>query len=70
MASRTADLFDGKCRDAAAKGDPYCGAMIRTVMSRGDWGTLGVLAVIWGVAFLFIDVGSATSRPSPTSGCA
>src|SRR5437763_745137 len=30
--------------------------VIRTVMNRGDWLILGILALIWGGAFFFIGV--------------
>lgn len=50
------DQFDRKHAEAAQLRDAYAGGMIRTVMNRSDWGTLLVLAVIWGAAFLFIGV--------------
>src|SRR6478752_7045616 len=37
--------------------------MIRTVMNRGDWLVLGVLAVIWGGAFFFIGVAVRHVQP-------
>jgi len=48
--------FDRKHAEAAELRDGYAGGMIRTVMNKSDWGTLVVLALIWGAAFLFIGV--------------
>lgn len=50
------DRFDGKARDAGGGAAGYPGAMIRSVMNRSDWAILAALALIWGGAFLFIDV--------------
>src|SRR3954454_21395835 len=48
--------FERNCADAAGAPDIYRTTVIRTVMNRGDWLILGVLAVIWGGAFFFIGV--------------
>ena len=48
--------FERNCADAAGAPDVYGTTMIRTQMNRSDWGTLLVLALIWGAAFLFIGV--------------
>jgi drug/metabolite transporter (DMT)-like permease len=47
-----------KRKDAEVAPDPaaYAQPMIRTVMNGRDWLILGVLAIIWGGAFLFIGV--------------
>ena len=48
--------FDRKQREAVA---PLAGedpSVIRTHMNRSDWGTMVVLALIWGGAFFFISV--------------
>jgi drug/metabolite transporter (DMT)-like permease len=50
------NAFDRKLAEAA---DAVAGdnpAMIRTIMNRSDWLILGILAVIWGGAFLFIGI--------------
>ena len=57
------DPFESKPRDAPGVGPDYARAVIRTVMNRADWGILLTLAVIWGAAFLFIDV--AVSHVDP-----
>src|SRR4029453_1732547 len=56
MAIRTGTQFKRNDREAGPASDRYAAPMIRTVMSRRDWGTIGVLALIWGVAFFFIGV--------------
>ena len=48
--------FERNCADAAGAPDVYGTPVIRTQMNKGDWGTLLVLALIWGAAFLFIGV--------------
>jgi drug/metabolite transporter (DMT)-like permease len=48
--------FDRKQAEAAELSDGYATPMIRSQMNRGDWLLLVVLALIWGGAFLFIDV--------------
>lgn len=48
--------FDRKQADAAELSARDNAPVIRTVMNRGDWLILGVLAVIWGGAFFFIGV--------------
>ena len=47
--------FERNCADAGAP-DVYGAPVIRTQMNKADWGTLLVLALIWGAAFLFIGV--------------
>jgi drug/metabolite transporter (DMT)-like permease len=48
--------FERNCADAAGAPDVYRDAVIRTQMNRGDWSILVTLAVIWGGAFLFINI--------------
>ena len=48
--------FDRNLADAAALSERDNAPVIRTVMNRGDWLILGILAVIWGGAFFFIGV--------------
>jgi drug/metabolite transporter (DMT)-like permease len=48
--------FERNCADASGAPDIYAAPMIRSVMNRGDWTILLVLALIWGGAFLFIGV--------------
>lgn len=48
--------FDRKRAEAAGLSDGYSQPMIRSQMNRGDWLLLLFLAVIWGCAFLFIDI--------------
>jgi drug/metabolite transporter (DMT)-like permease len=50
------EQFDRKHAEAAATRPAYADGMIRIVMNKSDWGTLVVLALIWGAAFLFIGV--------------
>jgi drug/metabolite transporter (DMT)-like permease len=50
------EQFDRKHAEAAAARPAYADGMIRTVMNKSDWGTLVVLALVWGAAFLFIGV--------------
>jgi drug/metabolite transporter (DMT)-like permease len=49
-------VFERNCADAAGAPDVYGAPMIRTQMDKGDWGILVTLALIWGGAFLFINV--------------
>ena len=48
--------FEADCADGAGAPDVFVAPAIRTVMNRGDWLILGILAVIWGGAFFFIGV--------------
>jgi drug/metabolite transporter (DMT)-like permease len=50
------EQFESKREEAAEAPGSYAGGMIRTVMNRSDWGTLLVLAGIWGAAFIFIGI--------------
>jgi len=50
------DHFERKARDAAPPNVGQGPHMIRTVMNRSDWAILGILALIWGGAFVFIGV--------------
>jgi drug/metabolite transporter (DMT)-like permease len=56
MATLSKDCFDRKARDAGELVAAYSQPVIRTLMNRSDWLTLIALALIWGVAFLFISV--------------
>ena len=48
--------FERNCADAAGAPDVYGVPMIRTQMDKGDWAILGILALVWGGAFVFIGV--------------
>ena len=48
--------FERNCADAAGAPDVYRTQMIRTVMDKSDWAILGILALIWGGAFVFIGI--------------
>ena len=48
--------FERNCADAAGAPDVYDVPMIRTQMDKSDWAILGILALIWGGAFVFIGV--------------
>src|SRR6476659_10540279 len=48
--------FEADCADGAGAPDVFVAPAIRTVMNRGDWLILGILAIIWGGAFFFIGV--------------
>jgi len=48
--------FERNCADAAGAPDVYDEPVIRTQMNKGDWAILGILALIWGGAFVFIGV--------------
>lgn len=56
MATLVDRLFDRKPQDAAPPAEGYGKPMINSVMNRGEWGILLALALIWGVAFIFIKV--------------
>ena len=63
MATLSEDCFDGKPRDVESGAATYAAPMIRTQMNRSDWLTLIALALIWGVAFLFISVAVSEVPP-------
>jgi len=48
--------FERNCADAFGAPDPYVAPVIRTQMNGRDWLILGILAVIWGGAFIFIGI--------------
>jgi drug/metabolite transporter (DMT)-like permease len=48
--------FDRKAADAAEPADVQNAHVIRTTMNGRDWTILGILALIWGCAFLFIGI--------------
>ena len=48
--------FERNCADGAGAPDVYSAPVIRTQMNKADWGILVTLAVIWGGAFLFINI--------------
>src|SRR3954454_21276700 len=48
--------FDRKQAEAAPPAAAQDAHMIRAQMNRHDWLILGILAVIWGGAFFFINV--------------
>lgn len=50
------NAFDRNQAEAAKVAMREKAHVIRTVMNRGDWLILGILAVIWGGAFFFIGV--------------
>jgi len=56
MATLVDRLFDRKPQDAIPPTEGYAKPMINSVMNRGEWGILLALALIWGVAFIFIKV--------------
>lgn len=56
MATLVDRLFDRKPQDAPSLAAAYPKPMINSVMNRGEWGILLALALIWGVAFIFIKV--------------
>jgi drug/metabolite transporter (DMT)-like permease len=56
MATLSEKLFDRKRQDAVPPAEAYTKPMINSVMNRGEWGILLALALIWGVAFIFITV--------------
>src|SRR3954452_1980874 len=55
--------FERNCADAADAPDVYGSAVIRTVMNQGDWLVLGILALIWGGAFVFIGIAVRHVQP-------
>ena len=50
------DHFERKSRDVTPPQGGHGPHMIRTVMNRSDWAILGILALIWGGAFVFIGI--------------
>lgn len=56
MATLVDRLFDRKPQDAVLPADGYPKPMINNIMNRGEWSILLALALIWGVAFIFIKV--------------
>src|SRR5687768_1517873 len=63
MATLVDRLFDRKPQDAAGPAQAYPKPMIHNVMNRGEWGILLALALIWGVAFIFIKVAVTHVEP-------
>src|ERR1044072_6599688 len=63
MTKLSQECFDSKLREAVAPAGPHTHAMIRSVMNRSDWLTLIGLAVIWGSAFLCIQVAVLSMPP-------
>ena len=55
--------FDPRAAEAAKRSEVQDAHVIRTTMNGRDWAILGILAVIWGGAFLFIGV--AVKHVSP-----
>jgi drug/metabolite transporter (DMT)-like permease len=55
--------FERKAAEAADGPSVYAPPVIRTLMNRGDWLILGVLALIWGGAFFFIGVAVRHVQP-------
>src|SRR3954467_3670134 len=55
--------FERNCADAAGASDAYGSAVSRTVMNRSDWLVLGILALIWGGAFVFIGIAVRHVQP-------
>lgn len=56
MATLSEKLFDRKRQDAVPPANAYAKPMINSMMNRGEWAILLALALIWGVAFIFIKV--------------
>src|SRR3954449_8777611 len=50
------NAFERKAAEAADDGSVYAPPVIRSQMNRSDWLIIGVLALIWGGAFLFIGI--------------
>lgn len=48
--------FERNCADGAGAPDVYTAPMIHTQMDKSDWAILGILALIWGGAFVFIGI--------------
>jgi drug/metabolite transporter (DMT)-like permease len=63
MATLSEKVFDRIPREAGDRASGYSKPMINTVMARGDWAILLVLALIWGAAFFFIHVAVAHVAP-------
>ena len=63
MATLSEKVFDRITREAGDRASGYSKPMINTVMTRGDWAILLVLALIWGAAFFFIHVAVAHVAP-------
>jgi len=63
MATLSEKVFDRIRREAGDRASGYSKPMINTVMTRGDWAILLVLALIWGAAFFFIHVAVAHVAP-------
>ena len=63
MATVSEKVFDRIPREAGDRASGYSKPMINTVMTRGDWAILLVLALIWGAAFFFIHVAVAHVAP-------
>src|SRR4029078_13259285 len=57
--------FERNCADASGAPDVYVAPMIRTQMDKGDWATLVTLAILWGGAFLFINIAAHHVAPLP-----
>ncbi len=55
--------FERNRAEAAPPAEAYELPMIRTVMNRSDWLTLGGLALIWGAAFMFISIAVSEVPP-------
>jgi drug/metabolite transporter (DMT)-like permease len=55
--------FERNCADAAGAPDVYDEPVIRTQMNGRDWLILGILALIWGGAFVFIGVAVRDVHP-------
>ena len=63
MARHDPGDFDRKRRDAGAGRPGYRLPMINRTMDGGQWASLGLLAIVWGGAFFFIDVAVAEVAP-------
>jgi drug/metabolite transporter (DMT)-like permease len=63
MATLSEDCFDRKAQEAEATAAGYPSSMINSVMNRAEWGLLIALALIWGVAFVFIKVAVTHVEP-------
>lgn len=57
------ESFDRKAAEAAQPPAAYDLPVIRTVMNKSDWLTLGSLALIWGAAFMFISMAVSEVPP-------
>jgi drug/metabolite transporter (DMT)-like permease len=56
MATLSENVFDRNRRDEGVAAVTYDVPVIRITMNRSDWLTLIAMALIWGVAFLFIRI--------------